>query len=184
METNASDGNIVFFTTRSQKLATDLMSILGMRQNIIDSFRNGIILRTNCVNIITILQEGVTEGDQSIIEDLERNGLMVFHILVSQEMDGLVNDDSSDSSIGTFEDIVTVRYYLCVPTDIVAEAQIENEDGVSQRRKVLVENFIQNALFMAAQGYLYAYIVNEAKDTTDFANIEVTMVNGNLVKRN
>ncbi|SFM52948.1 hypothetical protein SAMN03159341_14315 [Paenibacillus sp. 1_12] len=173
-------GNPLHFTTRSQKLALELMKTLGIKESIVKAFQQGTVSRTNYINYNRILQANATEQDQQIISDLDKNGLLVYHILLSLEMDWQVADISSDQATSTFERIITLKSYLCVPLDMFAEEDMHGEE--SPPRGIVIRNFIENSLFMAKQGFLYAYVVNEANSNSNYGNIEVTVVRGELVR--
>ncbi|MED4015756.1 hypothetical protein [Sutcliffiella cohnii] len=77
---------ILPFASRSQKFAIDLMKTVGMRKSIIHSFKEGKVSKTNCLNPLSIFQEELSEIDEGIISDLDKNGLLVYHVLLSYFM--------------------------------------------------------------------------------------------------
>lgn len=173
----------ISFTTRSQKLAEDLMKTLDMKESTIKQFKEGKVLKKNCINPLSILQEDVSDQDKKTISDLAQNGLIVYHILSSHRIIGKVNEIQSEFEVSMFEKVITITSYLCVPKDIFGEASLIDEAVVKESdRKSVINNFIEDALLTARQGFLFAYVVNEEHSISDFVDIEVNVINGNLVK--
>ncbi|MED1206098.1 hypothetical protein [Heyndrickxia acidicola] len=85
---NKDGGCIVPFATRSQKLAMDLMKTVSVKGSIIKSFKEGKVLSTNCLNPLSIFHEGLSDKYKEIISDLDKNGLSVYHVLLSYFMVG------------------------------------------------------------------------------------------------
>jgi hypothetical protein len=108
---------IIPFATRSKKLAEDLMKEVGIKKSIIDSFKEGKVLKTNCISPLSISQEDVSEWDKEIISDLDQDGLMVYHILFSYFMIEKKTEIQCEHELSTFEKVVTMKY-LCVPKDL------------------------------------------------------------------
>lgn len=176
-----SDG-IIPFTTRSQKLAIDLMKTVGMKDCIIKSFKEGKVLKTNSLNPLSISQIGLTELDERIISDLEKNGLLVYHVLLSNYMVGKQTEIQSEHEVSTYEKVITAKSYLCVPMDIFAEAITFHEGVTNESNKGLViKEHTEHEIFMATQGYMHAYIVNE-DGSADFYNVGVNVYNGDLLR--
>ncbi|WP_096202953.1 hypothetical protein [Bacillus sp. FJAT-45350] len=171
------------FTTRDQKLASDLMRTLGMKKAIIKSFNEGKILKTNCINPLSIYQQDASKQDKQIISDLAHNGLLVYHILYSYKMIDKVNDIQSEFEVSMFENVALITSYLCAPKDIFGEANLLDEDVVKEsNRKSVINNFVEDAILRANQGFLFAYVVNEEHGISDFNDIEVSVMDGNIVK--
>lgn len=175
-------GQIIPFETRSQKLARDLMKAVGLKKGIIESFESGQIVRTNCKNVLSITQENITENDMKIISDLETNGLLVYHVLVSDIMIGIKTEIQCEHEVSTYENIISTISYLCVPSDIFTEAMSYENDVTNEgSRESVIKEYIEHNILMANQGYLNAYVLNN-DDSADFYNIGVNVFNGNLIR--
>lgn len=179
---NRDSDSIIPFATRSQKLAIDLMGTVGMKDGIIKLFKEGKVLKTNCLNPLSIFQEELSETDEGIISDLDKNGLSAYHVLLSHYMVGKQTDIQCEHEVSTFEKVIVTKSYLCVPKDIFADAMTfdENITNESNKESVITE-YIEHEIFMANQGYMYAYVVND-DDSTDFYNIGVNVLNGDLLR--
>ncbi|MFC5734321.1 hypothetical protein [Cytobacillus gottheilii] len=174
--------SILPFATRSQKLALDLMKTVGMKGSIMKSFKEGKILKTNCLNPLSISQENLTETDEGIISDLDKNGLSVYHVLLSYFMVGKQTEIQCEHEVSTYEKVITTKSYLCVPKDIFTEAMSFDEDITNESNKEsVIKEYIEHDLFMANQGYLYAYVVSD-DGSADFYNIGVNVLNGDLLR--
>jgi hypothetical protein len=124
-----------------------------------------------------------SEQDKRIISDLEQNGLLVYHVLFSLVMIGQVVDIESEYSTSFFDKVATLKSYLCVPSNIFAEAMLYDEEVDSESgRYIVIKEFIEHSDFMAKQGYSFAHTITEGSDDVDFGNIMVNMVNGDLVR--
>jgi hypothetical protein len=173
---------IIPFATRSQKLAEGLMKTVGMKESIIESHKEGKVSKTNCINPLAIYQDDVSDSDMSTISDLEQNGLLVYHILFSYLMIGKKTEIQCEHELSTFENVVTMTSYLCVPKDIFAESIATDEDVTSESNKAeVIKEYIEHVMLMANQGYLYAYVVCEVKKYSGFYNIQVNVLNGDLI---
>lgn len=174
--------SIISFATRSQKLAIDLMKKVGMKDSIIESFKEGKILKTNCLNPLSIKQGELSEIDEEIISDLDKNGLSVYHVLLSYIMVGKQTEIQCEHEVSTYEKVITSKSYLFVPKDIFAEAMSFDEDITNESNQELVtKEYIEHELFLAIQGYLYAYVVSD-DGSADFYNIGVNILNGELLR--
>ncbi|MEC1717212.1 hypothetical protein ABEV09_07295 [Schinkia azotoformans] len=174
---------VIPFATRSQKLAVDLMKTVGMKDSIIESFMEGRVLRTNGLNPLSILQENLTEIDEEIISDLDKNGLSVYHVLLSYFMAGKQTEIQCEHEVSTYEKVITSKSYLCVPKDIFAEAMTFDEDVTNEsNRETVIKECIEHEIFMANQGYLYAYVVSDEDGFADFYNLGVNLLNGELLR--
>jgi hypothetical protein len=95
---------------------------------------------------------------------------------------GKKTDIQCEHEVSTFEKVITMKSYLCVPRDIFAESISTDEDVTSESNKAeVIKEFIEHVMMMANQGYLYAYAVREDDGIGDFYNIEVNVINGDLV---
>lgn len=71
---------------------------------------------------------------------------------------------------------------LCVPKDIFAEVITFDEDITNESSKEsVIKEYIEHDIFMATQGYLYAYVVSD-DGSADFYNIGVNALNGDLLR--
>jgi hypothetical protein len=175
--------SIVPFATRSQKLAIDLMKKVGMKDSIIKSFIEGKVYKTNCLNPLSIKQEELSEKDGEIISDLDKNGLSVYHVLLSYFMVGKQIEIQCEHEVSTYEKVISTTSYLCVPKDVFTEAMSFDEDITNEsNREVVIKEYIEQDLFMANQGYLYAYVVNDEDGSADFYNVGVNVLNGDLFR--
>lgn len=173
---------VIPFATRSQKLAIDLMKKVGMKDSIIKSFIEGKVSKTNCLNPLSIKQEELSEIDEEIISDLDKNGLSVYHVLLSYIMVGKQTEIQCEHEVSTYEKVISTTSYLCVPKDIFAEAMSFDEDITNEsNRELVIKEYIEHELYLAIQGYLYAYVVSE-DGSEDFYNIEVNVLNGELLR--
>lgn len=180
---NKGCSGVIPFATRSQKLALDLMRTVGIKESILVSFREGKVVRTNCLNALSISQELLSEIDEGIISDLEKNGLSVYHVLLSYFMVGKHTEIQCEHEVSIYEKIVSTKSFLCVPKDIFAEAMSFDEDiNNDSNRELVIKEYIEHEIFMANQGSLYAYVVNEEDGIGDFFNISVNVYNGNFVR--
>jgi hypothetical protein len=178
---NKDCDSIIPFATRSQKLAIDLMKTVGIKDIIIKSFKEGKILKTNCLISLSIFQEELSEPDEGIISDLDKNGLSVYHVLLSYFMVGKQTEIQCEHEVSTYERVITTKSYLCVPKDIFAEATTFDEDITNESDKESVnKEYIEHDKFMATQGYLYGYVVHDS--FADFYNIWVNILNGDLLR--
>ncbi|AYV72917.1 hypothetical protein M1D49_00365 [Bacillus sp. PK3-056] len=174
--------SILPFATRSWKLAIDLMEIVGMKESIIKSYKEGKVLRTNCLNPLSISQENLTEIDEGIISELAKNGLSVYHVLLSYIMVGKQTEIQCEHEVSTYEKVITSTSYLCVPKDIFTEAMSFDEDITNESNQELVtKEYIEHEIFMAIQGYLYAYVVSE-DGSADFFNIVGNVLKGEFIR--
>lgn len=174
--------SVLPFVTRSQNLAKDLMKTVGVKESIVKLFLEGKILKTNCKNPLAITEEEVSEKDKGIILDLKQNGLIVYHVLESNIMVGKQVEIECEHEVSTYEKVVSTRSFLCVPNDIFAEAVAFDEDITNESiREMVIKEYIEHDLFLANQGYLYAYVVNEF-GSEDFYNIGVYIINGDLLR--
>lgn len=174
--------SIVPFATRSQKLAIDLMKKVGMKDSIIESFKEGKVFKTNCSNPLFIKQEELSEKDEEIISDLDKNGLSVYHVLLSHFMVGKETEIQCEHEVSTYEKVISTTSYLCVPKDIFAEAMTFDEDITNERnRESVIKEYIEHDLFMANQGYIYSYVLSD-DGSADFYNIGVNILNGDLLR--
>ena len=161
------------------------MKTVGMKDSIIKPFREGIVLRTNCLNPLIISQEDVSECDKGIISDLDQNGLLVYHVLFSNFMIGKKTEIMCEHEVCSYENVVTVNNYLCVPKDIFAESVATDADVTSDsNREEVTKEYIEHITLMANQGYLYAYVVRKEDNISEFYNIEVNILDGNLIMVN
>ncbi|UGB29955.1 hypothetical protein [Metabacillus sp. B2-18] len=170
---NKDYGDIIQFSTRSQKLALDLMKTVGIKDSIIKSFKEGKVLKTNCLNPLSIFHEELSKIDEGIISDLDKNGLSVYHVLLSYYMVGKQTEIQCEHELSIFEKVIVTKSYLCVPKDIFADAitfdkEITNE-GI---REMVIKEYIEHEIFMATQGYMYSYVVND-DGTADYYYIGV-----------
>lgn len=180
---NKDCSGVIPFATRSQKLALDLMKTVGIKESIIISFREGKVVRTNCLNPLAISQEHLSEIDEGIISDLDKNGLSVYHVLLSYFMVGKQTEIHCEHEVSIYEKIVSTKSFLCVPKDIFAETMSFDEDITNDsNRELVIKEYIEHEIFMANQGYLYAYVVNEQDGFGDFFNIGVIVFNGDLLR--
>lgn len=174
--------SVLPFVTRSQKLAIELMKTVGMKDSTIEILASGKILKTNCKNPLAIIEEDVSEEDKKIISDLKQNGLNVYHVLESNIMIGKQIEIECEHEVSTYESVVSSRSFLCVPNDIFVEAITFDEDMTNEsNRKSVIKEYIEHGLFLANQGYLYAYVVND-DGSADFYNIGVYILNGDLLR--
>ncbi|RDE36619.1 hypothetical protein DV713_00035 [Parageobacillus thermoglucosidasius] len=173
---------IVPYTSRSLRLAEQIMKTLGVKESIIDAFKNGEILVTNSLRPTMIVQEGVTDRDKEIIDELDQNGLMVYHVLFSCIMLGKKPDIQSEFEVNTFEQVVPIKSYLYVPKDIFEEAIYIDPDLMDKPREVVIKEYVEHTIFKAKQGYLSAYTLNEETNVAMFDEISVSRVQGDLIR--
>lgn len=174
---------IIPFITRSQKLALDLMKAVRMKDSIISAFNEGKTLKTNSINPLSIYQEKLSEVDEKIISDLDKNGLFVYHVLLSYYMVGKQMEIQCEHEVSSYEKVIMTTSYLCVPKDIFAEAMADDENITEDSNKGLViKEYMEHEIFMAHQGYLFAYVVNEEDGSGDFYKIGVNSLNGNIMR--
>ncbi|MGR6904580.1 hypothetical protein [Lysinibacillus sp. BSL11] len=174
--------SIVPFATRSQKLAIDLMKKVGMKDCIIESFKEGKVLKTNCLNPLSISLENLTEIDEGIISELDKNGLSVYHVLLSRFMVGKQTEIQCEHEVSKYEKVISTTSYLCVPKDILTEAMTFDGDITNEsNRELVIKEYIEHDLFMANQGYIYSYVVSD-DGLTDFYYIGVKVLNGEMLR--
>ncbi|MEK5165796.1 hypothetical protein NYE69_26100 [Paenibacillus sp. FSL R5-0527] len=171
---------IIPFVTRSQRLAEDIMRIFGIKESIIESFKEGRVLRTNYIHYNKIFQSEPTEQDLEVISDLLEQGQLVYHILLAIDMDGKEIDISSEYPTYVFDNLITKKCYLCVPTNIYEEA-LHEEGYEGSTRQETIQNYIDQTLFEAQQGVLNAYVTDDSNEKYSFCKIEVTVIRENLV---
>lgn len=177
------NNGIIPFVTRSQKLALDLMKAIKMKNNIVTSFNEGKILKTNSLNPLSIYQEELSEVEKEIIADLDKNGLFVYHVLLSYYMVGKQIEIQCEHEVSSFEKVIVTTSYLCVPKDIFADAMADDENITEEsNRGLVIKEYMEHEIFMAHQGYLFAYVVNEEDGAGDFYKIGVNSLNGNLIR--
>ncbi|MFG6497285.1 hypothetical protein P8610_18120 [Fictibacillus sp. UD] len=177
----AKGNSILSFATRSQKLATDLMKTVGIKDSIIEMFKVGKVLRTNSLNPLSISQEDLTEIDEEIISNLDKNGLSVYHVLLSYFIVGKQTEIECEHEVSTYKTVTTTNCYLCVPKDIFNDAMAFAEDSTNEsNRELVIKEYIEHNIFLANQGYLYSYVVS-ADGGADFYNIGVNGLNGDLL---
>lgn len=170
------------FLTRSKKLAKDLMKAVGVRESIIEVFEAGNVLKTNCKNPLSITHECISKKDREIILDLKKNGLLAYHVLESYIMIGKQIEIQCEHEVSTYEKIICTKSYLCVPEDIFAEATSFDKDFSDiSNRDLVIKEYIEHEIFMANQGYLYAYVLND-DGSSDFYHIEARVFNGDLLR--
>jgi hypothetical protein len=175
--------SILPFTTRSKKLAIDLMKTVGMKASIIESFKEGKVLRTDGLNPLSISQENLTEKDERILSDLDKSGLSVYHILFSNFMVGKQTQIQSEHEVSTYEKVISTKCYLCVPNDIFDDAVKYSDDLADEsNRESVIKEYIEHDLLMANQGYLYAYVVNDEDCSGDFFYVGVNAFNGDILR--
>ncbi|KZO01112.1 hypothetical protein [Pseudobacillus badius] len=177
-------GNYILpFLSRSQKLAKDLMKTIGVKVSIIESFEVGKVLKTNCKNPLSITQKGISETDKEIIRDLSKKGLLVYHVLESYIMLNKQTEIQCEYEVSTYENVVSTKNYLCVPKDIFSDAMSFREDVADEdNRELIIKEYIEQEIFMANQGYLYAYTVRGDNGSGDFFNISINVFNGEVVR--
>jgi len=171
---------IIPFVTRSQRLAEDIMRIFGIKESIIESFKEGRVLRTNYIHYNKIFQSEPTEQDLEVISDLLEQGQLVYHILLAIDMDGKEIDISSEYPTYVIDNLITKKCYLCVPTNIYEEA-LHEEGYEGSTRQETIQNYIDQTLFEAQQGILNAYVTDDSHEKYSFCKIEVTVIRDNLV---
>jgi hypothetical protein len=175
--------SILPFATRSQKLAKDLMKSVGLKESTIELFEAGQVLKTNCNNPLSIIQDDISETDRQTISDLSKNGLIVYHVLESYIMQGKQTEIQCEHEVSTYEKVISTKSYLCVPKDIFADAMAFDEDITNEsNRELVIKEYIEHDLFMVSQGYMYAYVVNDEDGSADFYNIGVNILNGDLLR--
>lgn len=171
---------IVPFTTRSQRLAEDLMKVFKMKDSIIDAFKRGNVQRTVYVHYNKIFQVESTGQDKEVIFDLLSQGQLVYHILLALDMQGKQMTLDGEFPSYAFDKLVSKICYLCVPLDLYEEALTEGDlEGAT--RQETIQNYIDDLIFEAQQGILRAYVTDDSQETFTFSRIEVTVVRGNLV---
>jgi hypothetical protein len=177
--------NLVPFATRSIRLAEQIMKELKMEKAVIELFKQGTILKTNYVSCSTIFNAELMPTDKKVIADLVQNGLLAYHILHSLGMEGQKIDIESEHDSSTFERMVIKKTFLCVPLDIQNEAIQEDISIDYNNRKEAIENYIGHALFMAKQGYVFAYEHIEIEpENGQFTYIEIGLLNNKLIRVN
>ncbi|MGE7751589.1 hypothetical protein [Lysinibacillus fusiformis] len=174
---------IIPFIKRSQKLALDLMKAVRMKDSIISAFNEGKVLKTNSINPLSIYQEELSEVEEVTISDLDKNGLFVYHVLRSYYMVGKQIEIQCEHEVSSFEKVITTTSYLCVPKDIFADAMADDKEITEESdRGLVIKEYMEHEIFMANQGYLFAYVVNEEDGSADFYHIEVNVLNGDLLR--
>jgi hypothetical protein len=175
--------SILPFATRSQKLAIDLMKTVGVKETIIESFKEGKVLRTNGLNPLSIYQEGLSEKDERILSDLDKNGLAVYHVLLSYFMVGKQTEIQCEHEVSTYEKVISTKSYLCVPNDVFEDAVKYGDDLTDESsRESVTKEYIEHELLMANQGYLCAYVVNDEDGSGDFFYVGVNIFNGEILR--
>ncbi|OEB99789.1 MULTISPECIES: hypothetical protein [Lysinibacillus] len=178
-----NSNGIIPFLTRSEKLAIDLMKAIRLKDNIITAFSEEKILKTNSLNPLSIYQEELSEVDEGIISDLDKNGLLVYHVLLSYYMVGKQIEIQCEHEVSSFEKVIVTKSYLCVPKDIFADAMADDEEITEESdRRLVIKEYMEHEIFMANQGYLFAYVVNEEDGSADFYHIGVNVLNSNLIR--
>jgi hypothetical protein len=173
---------IVPYISRSLRLAEQIMKTLGVKESIIDAFKNGEIMITNSLRPTMIIQGGVTDRDKEIIDELDQNGLMVYHVLFSCVMLGKKPDIQSEFEVNTFEQVVPIKSYLYVPKDIFEEAIYIDPDLMDKPREVVIKDYVEHTLFKAKQGYLSAYSVNKETNVAQFGEIFVSTIGRGVIR--
>jgi hypothetical protein len=180
---NKDFGGIIPFTNRSQKLVIELMRTVGMKGIIIESYMEGTVLRTNGLNPLSVSQENLTGKDEGIISDLDKNGLSVYHVLLSYFMVGKETVIQCEHEVSTYQKVISTKSYLCVPKDIFDDAVKFGDDLTEEiNRESVIKEYIEHDLLMANQGYLYAYVVNDEDGSGEFFYIGVNVFNGEILR--
>jgi hypothetical protein len=174
--------SIIPFTTRGHKLAKELMKTVGLKERIIELFEEGKVLKTISKNPLSIKQGETSEKDRDIISDLNKDGLLVYHVLESYIMLGKQTEIKCEHEVSTYERVISTNSYLCVPKDIFTEALSFDEDITNKsNRELVIKDYIEHEIFLANQGYFYAYVVSDY-GTSDFFNIGVNVFNGDIIR--
>lgn len=99
---------------KNKKLALDLMIAVRMKDNIISAFNEWKILKTNSINPLSIYQEELSEVERGIISDIDKNGLFVYHVLLSYYMIGKQIEIQCEHEVSSFEKVImTKKLSLC-----------------------------------------------------------------------
>jgi hypothetical protein len=176
-------GGIIPFATRSKKLAIDIMKTVSMKGSIIESFKEGKVLITNGLNSLSISQGNLTEKDERILSDLDKNGLSVYHVLSSYFMVGKQTEIQCEHEVSTYEQVILTKAYLCIPNEIFDDAVKYGDDLTDESsRESVIKEYIEHELLMAQQGYLCAYVVNDEDGLGDFFYVGVNALNGEILR--
>jgi hypothetical protein len=176
-----ASNSIIPFVTRGQKLAEDIMETLRMKASIIEHFKQGVVTKTNYINYHKVLQSEVTDQDKRIISDLEKNGLLVYHILMSYSLSGVIEEISSEFSVSTFGEVITKKSFLYVPIDIFQEAKAEGDAEEDSNRSDEIKNHIDHILSQSEIGNLNAFEVTSTGIET-FCTVWVSKIIEDIVQ--
>lgn len=181
---NVNENNLVPFISRSQRFAINLMKTVGIKKGIIDEFKKGRIVKTEFLNFNLNIHSEILEQDKFIISELETNGFLVYSIIYSYSLIGKAEDIIGEYEISMFEKVVTIKNYLCVPSDIYKEACLIEEDLIDHNEDIIINDYIERYLYMAKLGFLFAYVVNDEENFSEFQDIEVAIFDGHLLRIN
>ncbi len=158
---------------RSMELAQKIMKEVGLPKKVIQSFKNGRIVRSRFMGMTC----DINANDVSVIKKLDKWGLAVYHVIHDGYSFG------SSASLSLREMGMEMTSYLYVLKDISKDVYLSDEDiECDQKCEIIIKEYVQQVLSLAKQGCVSAYVVNKTYNIDDMGDIVVKAKNGGLVR--